>query len=105
GYNAWAAELGLADPAGVGSGCRSLVVFDAKAGDPLEMKSLAQQELIRRGVLWGGFHNVSFSHADADVEHTLGAWRETLAVLRDAVAARDVRGRLRGEPVGAVLRR
>jgi glutamate-1-semialdehyde 2,1-aminomutase len=105
GYNALAAELGLDYTRCVGYGCRSLVVFDATAGDPLEMKSLAQQELIRRGVLWGGFHNVSFAHADADVEHTLGAWREALAVLRDAVAARDVRGRLRGEPVEPVFRR
>jgi glutamate-1-semialdehyde aminotransferase len=105
GYNALAAELGLDFTRCVGYGCRSMVTFDAKAGDPLEMKSLAQQEMIRRGVLWGGFHNLSFSHADADVEHTLGAWRETLAVLRDAVAAGDVRGRLRGEPVEPVFRR
>ncbi|HLX06689.1 MAG TPA: aminotransferase class III-fold pyridoxal phosphate-dependent enzyme [Thermoanaerobaculia bacterium] len=105
GYNALTAELGMDYTRCVGYGCRSLVVFDAKAGDPLELKSLAQQELIRRGVLWGGFHNMSFSHADADVEYTLGAWRETLAVVRDAVAAGDVRGRLRGEPVEPVFRR
>jgi glutamate-1-semialdehyde 2,1-aminomutase len=105
GYNALAAELGLDYTRCIGYGCRSLVTFDAKAGDPLEMKSLVQQELIRRGVLWGGFHNMCFSHSDADVEHTLGAWREALAVLREAVAARDVRGRLRGEPVEPVFRR
>jgi glutamate-1-semialdehyde 2,1-aminomutase len=105
GYNALAAELGMDYTRCIGYGCRSLVTFDAKAGDPLELKSLAQQELIRRGVLWGGFHNLSFSHGDADVEYALGAWRETLAVVRDAVAARDVRGRLRGEPVEPVFRR
>lgn len=105
GYNALAAELGLDYTRCIGYGCRSMVTFDAKAGDPLEMKSLAQQELIRCGVLWGGFHNLSFSHSDADVEHTLGAWREALVVLRDAVHARDVRGRLRGEPVEPVFRR
>jgi glutamate-1-semialdehyde 2,1-aminomutase len=105
GYNALAAELGLDYTRCVGYGCRSLVTFDARAGDPLEMKSLVQQELIRQGVLWGGFHNMSFSHSDADVDHTLGAHREALAVLRDAVAAGDVRGRLRGEPVEPVFRR
>ncbi len=105
GYNALAAELGLDFTRCVGYPCRSLVTFDAKAGDPLEQKSLLQQELVRRGVLWGGFHNMSFSHSDADVEHTLGAYREALAVLRDAVAARDVRGRLHGEPVEPVFRR
>ena len=30
--------------------CRSIVTFDAAAGNPLEMKSLVQQEMIRRGV-------------------------------------------------------
>jgi len=105
GYNALAAELGMDYTRCVGYGCRSLVTFDARAGDPLELKSLAQQELIRQGVLWGGFHNLSFSHADADVEYTLGAWREALAVLREAVAAGNVRGRLRGEPVEPVFRR
>jgi glutamate-1-semialdehyde aminotransferase len=105
GYNALAAELGLDYTRCVGYGCHSMVTFDAKAGDPLEMKSLLQQELIRCGVLWGGFHNLSYAHSDADVEHTLGAHREALVVLRDAVAAKDVRGRLRGEPVEAVFRR
>jgi glutamate-1-semialdehyde 2,1-aminomutase len=105
GYNAVAAELGLDYTRCVGYGCRSLVTFDARAGDPLEMKSLVQQELIRRGVLWGGFHTLSFSHTDADVDYMLGAWREVLPVLRDAVAARDVRGRLRGEPVEPIFRR
>jgi glutamate-1-semialdehyde aminotransferase len=105
GYNALAAELGLEYTRCVGYGCRTMVTFDAKAGDPLEMKSLVQQEMIRRGVLWGGFHNMSFSHSDADIDHTLGAYREALQVLRDAVAARDVRRRLRGEPVEPVFRR
>jgi glutamate-1-semialdehyde aminotransferase len=105
GYNDLAAELGLDFTRCVGYGCRSMVTFDGKVGDPLEMKSLVQQELIRRGILWGGFHNMSFSHSDADLDHTLGAYREVLAILRDAVAAKDVRARLHGEPVEAVFRR
>ncbi len=105
GYNALAAELGLDYTRCIGYGCRSMVTFDAKAGDPLVLKSLAQQELIRRGVLWGGFHNLSFAHGEADVAYTLEAWRGALGVVREAVAAGDVRGRLRGEPVEPVFRR
>ena len=82
-----------------------MVTFDARAGDPLEMKSLVQQELVRRGILWGGFHNVSFSHADADVDHTIAAYGEVLPLLKDAVARGEVRSRLRGEPVEPVFRR
>ncbi|HVT57001.1 MAG TPA: aminotransferase class III-fold pyridoxal phosphate-dependent enzyme [Thermoanaerobaculia bacterium] len=105
GYNALAARLGLDFTRCVGYDWRSLVTFDAKAGDPLEMKSLVQQELFKRGVLWGGFHNICFSHSDADVEHTLAAYGEALPLLGEAVAAKAVRGALRGEPVEPVFRR
>ena len=105
GYNAIARELGLDYTSAVGNDCRSMVTFDAKAGNPLEMKSLLQQEMIRAGVLWGGFHNMSFSHGDREVEHVLAAYRQALPVLARAVAAKDVRGALRGEPVEPVFRK
>src|SRR6185312_2799891 len=67
-------ELGMDYVAVTGLPARSLVSFtatgQAKSEGALEMKSLAQQELLRRGILWGGFHNVSHSHDDADIEHT-----------------------------------
>ncbi|HZF14066.1 MAG TPA: aminotransferase class III-fold pyridoxal phosphate-dependent enzyme [Thermoanaerobaculia bacterium] len=111
GYNAIAAELGLAYTRCVGFDCRSMVTFDGISGvsggmgDPLEMKSLVQQELIQRGILWGGFHNLSFSHSDEDVEHTLAAYREVLQILDAAVTSGSVRQALRGEPVEPVFRR
>ena len=105
GYNDLARVLGVAYTRCVGYGCRTLVTFDAKAGDPLEMKSLVQQELIRRGVLWAGFHNMSYSHTDGDLDHTLAAYEEVLQILDRAVRAGDVRGALRGEAVEPVFRR
>jgi hypothetical protein len=69
------------------------------------MKSLVQQEMIRAGVLWGGFHNMSFSHGDADVDHVLAAYRKALPVLARAVQAKDVRSALRGAPVEPVFRK
>jgi glutamate-1-semialdehyde 2,1-aminomutase len=105
GYNAIAAELGLDYTAAAGPDCRSIVTFAASAGNPLELKSFVQQELIRQGVLWGGFHNVSFSHSDADVERVLAAYRVALEALKDAVSTRSVRERLRGEPVEPVFRK
>ena len=88
-----------------GMACRTLVTFDARAGNPLEMKSLVQQEMIRRGVLWGGFHNMCYSHSDEDVAHTLAAYRDVLPVLKRAVEEKNVRAMLRGEPVEPVFRR
>jgi glutamate-1-semialdehyde 2,1-aminomutase len=105
GYNALAAELGMPYTKCVGYDCRSLVTFAPDAGDPLEMKSLVSQELVRRGILWGGFHNLSFSHSDADVDYTLAAYGEVLPLLRDAVTKKNVRAALRGEPVVPVFRK
>jgi glutamate-1-semialdehyde aminotransferase len=108
-YNELAASLGLDFTRCVGLGCRTLVTFEAKGvaagASPLEMKSLVQQELIRRGVLWNGFHNLSHSHREADLEHLLGAYREALGVLKEALARGRVREALLGEPVEPVFRR
>jgi glutamate-1-semialdehyde 2,1-aminomutase len=105
GYNDLARELDMPYTRCVGAGCRSLVTFDTKSGQPLEMKSLVQQELIKRGILWGGFHNMSFSHTDDDVSYALCAYRETLPFLKRAVDEGRVRETLRGEPVEPVFRR
>jgi glutamate-1-semialdehyde aminotransferase len=105
GYNGLARELDMPYTRAIGADCRSLVTFDPAAGDPLEMKSLVQQELFTRGILWSGFHNLSFSHTDADVAHTLSAYREALIVLRRAVDSGSVRQALVGSPVEPVFRR
>jgi glutamate-1-semialdehyde aminotransferase len=106
GYNALARELGMDGYTRcTGYDCRSMVAFDAGAGNPLEVKSYVQQEMIKRGILWSGFHNMSFSHSNADVEYTLAAYREVLGLLKEAVAAGDVASRLKGKPVEAVFRK
>jgi hypothetical protein len=78
---------------------------DLSGGNPLEMKSLVQQEMIKRGILWGGFHNMSFSHTDEDVEYTLKAYRDVLPILKKAVDEKNVHGYLKGEPVEPVFRK
>ena len=105
GYNGIAASLGMDYTHCVGMDCRTLVTFDQAAGNPLEVKSLLQQELFKRGILWGGSHNMSYSHTDADVEYTLAAYREALPVVAEAVAARQVSRYLKGTPVDPVFRR
>ena len=79
GYNELAAALGLDFTRCIGLGCRipgHLRGQGPAAGqDPLVMKSLVQQELIRHGVLWTGFHNLSYAHSDADVDHLLAAYQ------------------------------
>ena len=104
-YNASVSYLGIDYTRCIGLPCRTLVTFDAKAGDPLIMKSFVQQELFRLGVLWSGFHNISFSHSDSDIQHLSDAYVEVLTLLRSAVDEGNIRELLRGEPVQPVFRR
>jgi glutamate-1-semialdehyde aminotransferase len=105
GYNKIAEELRMNYTKCSGFDCRAIMTFDASAGNPLEMKSLVQQEMIKRGILWSGFHNMSFSHTDKDIEYTLKAYREALPILKKAVEENNVKGYLRGEPVEPVFRK
>jgi glutamate-1-semialdehyde aminotransferase len=106
GFNEIVREVGAGFASCSGVPARTLVSFTPTNGaTALEMKSLAQQELIRRGVLWGGFHNVSFAHGEAEVAYMLQCWREVLPIVGRAVAAGRVREELRGEPVEPVFRK
>lgn len=107
GYNSIAQKLGMDYTKCSGFDCRTIITFDGeKSGcNPLEMKSLVQQEMIKRGILWGGFHNMSFSHTDEDIEYTLKAYEDVLPVLKKAVDEKNVRQYLRGEPVEPVFRK
>jgi len=105
GYNQIAKDLGMDFTKCIGYECRSLITFDAQAGKPLEIKALVQQEMIKRGILWGGFHNISFSHTDADVEYTLKVYREVLPILKKAVDKNIVMRYLKGEPLAPVFRK
>jgi len=105
GYNEIAKNLALDFTRMTGYNWRSVVQFDAKAGDPLVQKSLMQQEMIKRGVLWQGFFNMSFSHSDTDVDYTLQALEQSLSVLKKAVEDNKLKEYLLGIPVQPVFRK
>ncbi len=105
GYNKIAAKLSMNYTKCIGYDCRSLITFDAKAGNPLEIKSLVQQEMIKRGILWGGFHNMCYSHADEDIDYTLKVYEEVLPILKKAVDENTIKENLKGDPVTTVFRK
>jgi glutamate-1-semialdehyde 2,1-aminomutase/spore coat polysaccharide biosynthesis protein SpsF len=107
GYNALATELKLDDLTRcIGLPPRTVLTFaDRQGRDSLAMKSLFQQEVVRRGILNGGGFNICYRHDDADVERTLRACRAALTVLAQAVEADDVEARLQGPVIQPVFRR
>lgn len=105
GLRALIAESGLGWVSVGGYPCRTVLNVDASAGDPLAIKTLMQQELIRDGILWSGTHNLSFSHTDADIDYTLSAYSRVLPLVDAAVASGEVSGALRGQVLKPVFRR
>jgi glutamate-1-semialdehyde aminotransferase len=106
GYSNIAESIGIANYTKcIGYDCRTMVTFNESAGNPLVLKSYVQQELIKRGILWSGFHNMSFSHTDKDINHTLKAYEEVLPLLKLAVERNEVQSLLRGKPVEPVFRK
>lgn len=89
----------------VGYSCRTMVSFNDAAGGSLLLKSYFQQELIKRGILWGGFHNVCFTHSQADIDYTLAAYKEVLPLLKTASGEGNIESRLLGKPVEPVFRK
>ena len=85
---------------------RTVLTFaDRRGVESLALKSLFQQEVVRRGILNTGGFNLCARHSDADVDRTLEACRAALGVLAAAVAADDVEARLQGPAIQPVFRR
>jgi len=106
GYNQIAIETGMdIYTRCVGYNCRSMVTFTPEAGNGLEVKALMQQEMIRRGVLWAGFHNMCYSHTDEDIAYTLSAYRDVMPIMKEAITSGNVKQYLKGEVLEAVFRK
>ena len=106
GYNRLANELELEEYTRcVGYPPNALVKFYGKTSDEsLLMKSLVQQELLKRGILWAAYHAISYSHKDLEISTTLEAFNDALRVLKKAICEEKIEKLLEGKPVKPVFR-
>ncbi len=88
-----------------GLGARTMLAFSDTAGDPLLMRSFIQQELLKNGILWNGFHNLSASHTPSDIQYTLDIYSEVLPMLHEHIRMGTLAMSLRGRPVEPVFRK
>ncbi len=106
GYLAIAKDAGLeASTKCFGYDARTIITFADERSNPLAMKTFVQQEMLSRGILWGGFHNLSFSHTDGEVDAVLSAYKEALPLLAQALADKAVEKLLRGKLLEPVFRK
>lgn len=84
---------------------RNVIAFRDVAGkDCLEMKSLFQQEMIKRGILFPGYNAISFSHSDEDIEKTIEAYVDSMKIVAKAAKENNFRKYLEGGVVSPVFR-
>lgn len=105
GYNDIVVKLGLDYTECIGMDCRTMVTFKEIAADALLQKSYVQQELIRKGILWSGFHNISFSHTDEEIFYLLKSYEEILPKLDRAIKTNTLAEKVEGIPVQPVFRK
>ncbi len=105
GFEQAAARHGLqAQVALLSRDCNLLFVMRDQHGRPSQaFRTLFMQELVMRGVLAPSFV-VSYSHSDADIDHTVEAIDAAFAVYRRALDG-DINTFLEGRPVQPAVRK
>jgi glutamate-1-semialdehyde 2,1-aminomutase len=76
-----------------------LLFNDVDGVSSWEIKTLWMQELMQRGFLCLGSHNMSYAHSEDDVDRLTQAYDHIFPLLRAAVANRAVRQYLNCEPL------
>ena len=77
---------------------------DAEGRDWPVLRSLFQQEALKRGLLTHGNHMLSYSHDERLIEATLAVYQAVFAILAQAIRQKDVAQRLEGPPMQGVFR-
>jgi len=72
-------------------------------GDTLPAKSLLQQEMIKRGILFNGSNFISYAHTEADIDTAIDAYAASFEVLAGALPD-ELEDRLEGPAVTPAFR-
>ncbi len=78
--------------------------LDRRGAESIELKSLFQQEFIKRGILTLGTHNLNATLSDLDTTHIVTAYEEVLPIVADAIQANDAASRLEGSMIQVIFK-
>lgn len=105
-FNRIAKDLGLsAKVKAIGYGSRHVIDFKTKEGrEDLLMKTVFQQELAKRGILFGGSNNLSYSHSQKDIEKTIKAYQEVFKIIKSGLEKNNLAKIMQGKKLEPVFR-
>jgi len=73
--------------------------------DNLLIKSFIQQELIRNGILWSTYYNMSYSHTQEIIDYTIEVHKNVFNKLKQVVDNNPLQNELKGNPIQPLFRR
>lgn len=65
------------------------------------IRSYIQQECVKKGVLFVGYHHTGWGHRREDIEFTLKVYDEVFALLRDGIRKNNIKDRLEGKEISS----
>ena len=74
-------------------------IRDTRGATAFEIKTLWMQEMIQRGILCLGSHNMSYAHSENDVQLLINAYSEALPLIGNALDHGLVKKKLRCAPL------
>ena len=70
------------------------------------IKSFLQQEFIRNGILWSGFHNLCYSHTKTDIDNVISCYQEALKTFKNTMNNPNaIKDSIMGKPIQPVFRK
>lgn len=88
-----------------GKDCWTFLIFkDTESYPGLSIKTLYQQEILSRGILAIGSHNMSYAHSDKDIEILLAVYDEVFALIGNSIAEGSLQSALRTRPLAPLFK-
>lgn len=76
-----------------------LMISNTENYSSFEIKTLFMQEVLKRGVLTFGTHNISYSHSIKDIDTLLACYKQVFPILKEAVETNSLMEKLNCEPL------
>ena len=76
-----------------------LIIANTHNYNNFEIKTLFMQEMLKRGVLTFGTHNISYSHTTEDIDFLLQSYREVFPIIKACIENNNLKETLECEPL------
>lgn len=76
-----------------------LVITDTDGYSSFEIKTLFMQEMLKRGILTFGTHNISYSHTLEDINFLMNCYEEVLPILKESIKSHVLLDKLNCQPL------